>query len=283
MDDPAPTDDPAPSIPRAPGLPAERRRAGRAFSTDGEAATERSDADGILGLDNVRLELPLAGLGSRGLAVALDGVVLGVLLLVWFMLSYTISEHSSAPRGWVYAVSGIGAFLLQWSYFFVCEWAMDGQTPGKTLVGLRTVGHLGGRPSVGALLVRNLLRAIDALVGPLLMVIDRRYRRLGDWAASTLVVHDAEKHDEGEVRLGAVPAGWGAREVAVVESFLRRAPRMEPAVEERLGRRLLQWIERGEPGFVARLEEHPDAPGREVAAQEAPTQRLHRLFGTGGA
>ena len=248
-------------------------------TTDYRSGPSPSDDPGILGLDNVRLDLPLAGLGSRGLAVTLDIVLLGVLMLVWFMLIFTLAAFEGDSMPWLVTLFLIGSFLIQWGYFVTCEVAMDGQTPGKTVVGLRTVGHLGGRPSVGAILVRNLLRTIDYLVGPVVMVLDPRRRRLGDMVASTLVVHDREDQDaEAELRLGRIPESWAGREVAVVESFLRRAPRMEPSVAEELGRRLLEWVERKEPEFVAAGEASTGgAPGIPSAD---PIRRLYRVFAT---
>lgn len=243
------------------------------------------DDPGILGLDNVRLDLPLAGLGSRGLAVILDMVLLTVLMMVWGMLIFTFAAVGNDASGWLLTLFLVGLFLLQWGYFVICEVLMDGQTPGKTVVGLRTIGHLGGRPSAGAILVRNLLRTVDYLVGALVMVFDHRRRRLGDMVASTLVIHDREDHAaETELRLGRVPENWGGREVEVMESFLRRVPRMEPQVAQELGERLLSWVERRHGAFVAGGDSEREGEGEGGAPSTAhrdPVRRLHQVFATG--
>ena len=41
--------------------------------------------ESILGLDNIRLDLPVAGLGSRSLAAALDYMVLAGLAILWVL------------------------------------------------------------------------------------------------------------------------------------------------------------------------------------------------------
>lgn len=203
----------------------------------------------ILGLDNVRLDLPLAGLGSRLLAMFIDLLVVALLGLLFLVGLILLSDSLGLSGAWMIAIVLFVLFCLQWGYFSACEIAMEGRTPGKSLVGLRTVSSLGGKPSVGAVLVRNLVRFIDMSVGWPLIALDRRCRRLGDLLASTLVVHHRE-HDHG-VRLARVPTSWSSRDVAVVESFLRRARRMEAFRARDLAERLLDWIRRREPTFLS--------------------------------
>lgn len=206
----------------------------------------------ILGLDNVRLELPIATVGSRTLAAIVDYFLLSMLLLVWLGGALAILARVGLSTGWTIAILSFGSFLLQWGYFAALEIAMDGRTPGKLLAGLRVVSHRGGRASAGAMLVRNLLRTLDVLVGLVLMAIDRRARRLGDFVAGTLVVHHRPEADE--TRLRRHPPGWGAREVAVAESFLRRADLLEPERAATLAGRLLDAIREREPAFWAEVE-----------------------------
>ena len=173
-------------------------------------------------------------------------VLLGMLVTLGVILVF---DSLGLAGSWAAVMILFAFFFLQWAYFSVCELLMDGRTPGKTLVGLRTVTSLGGRPSAGAILVRNLLRILDMTLGWPLIALDRRCRRLGDLLASTLVVHHRE--DDHGVRLGNVPSSWGSREVAVVESFLRRARRMEAMRARALAERLLDWMRRREPAFLA--------------------------------
>lgn len=199
----------------------------------------------ILGLDNVRLELPLAGVGSRSLAALIDHVLLAVLQLVVLLGGITTVGVLEVGGAWGVAIVFLALFLLQWGYFAAFEIALDGRTPGKIAVGLRTVSSRGGRPSASALLIRNLFRPLDLLVGVPLLILDRRARRLGDLVAGTLVVYHPAPG--GGERLRRHPASWGAREVAVVEGFLRRAPYLEPERARRLADRLLRWLAREEP------------------------------------
>jgi uncharacterized RDD family membrane protein YckC len=208
-----------------------------------------ADDDAILGIDNVRLELPIAGVGSRILAASVDQLIVLILLVLWMVLCMTLGALVFEEiGGMVFALLAIGSFVLDWGYYTGFEIAMDGRTPGKKAVSLRTVSHVGGRAAWSAIVIRNLLRPIDYLVGVLCMFFDVKARRIGDRVASTLVVHQRPERRGHEV--GRVPASWGAHEIGVVESFLDRAGRMEIDRAQGLARRILALIERREPQFA---------------------------------
>lgn len=200
----------------------------------------------VFGLDNVRLELPIAGIGSRTLAASIDHLLLLLLQIVWFFGGLVLAGMASVG-GWGIGILVLGIFFLQWGYFALFEIFMDGQTPGKLAVGLRVVAAHGGRATATAFIVRNFLRTFDLFIGLPMMAVDRRARRLGDAVAGTLVVHDREGPEE--VQIERHPSSWGSREVAVVEGFLRRAPQMEEGRAQQLGDQLLTWIRRREPAF----------------------------------
>ena len=210
--------------------------------------------ESILGLDNIRLDLPVAGLGSRTLAAFLDYLGMGALGALWVMLSLLLG---ALLPGWVPAFLLGGLFLIHWGYFAGLEIAMGGRTPGKRALELRVVTAEGGSPGAGALLIRNLVRTIDLVAGVPLMAIDPLSRRLGDRLGGTLVVHDRPL-EAGPV-LGQVPPGWGARELAVVESFLVRAGTLEDkALVRRMAERILDRIRRDAPDLLAGFDSAAD-------------------------
>lgn len=217
----------------------------------------------ILSLDNVELDLPLAGLGTRSLALVLDVLVLAVLFIIWTLAMSNLGRFFwGLPEAWAIGISFFGYFLLQWGYFAGCEILLDGQTPGKMALSLQTVSHLGGRPSAGALLIRNLLRPVDYVFGVFFMALDRRSRRLGDMVASTLVAHrGVDDPNRALERVTHMPPSWTAKEVALVESFIARSHRMELETAEQLASDLLQWIVRTQPEFVAEREQGIDPDG----------------------
>jgi uncharacterized RDD family membrane protein YckC len=219
----------------------------------------------VLSLDNVPVELPVARVGSRVLAGIVDYVLLTVLLIAWVFGALALVGALGLRAGWGIAAVLAGLFLIDYGYFAIQEIATSGQTLGKRLFGLRVVAHDGAAAGPGALLVRNLVRALDVAIGVVLMALDPLARRLGDRLAGTLVVH--QRHAAEELVVARLPAGWGAHEARVVESFLRRAGELEPTVREQLAGRLERWVDERAPGFL------PGAPGGD------PVVRLWRGFG----
>jgi uncharacterized RDD family membrane protein YckC len=211
------------------------------------------DLGTVLSLDNVPVELPVARVGSRVLAAVVDYLLLFVLLVLWSALALGLSRALALRPGWGVAVWLLGLFVFDYGYFAVQEMVFDGRTAGKRLFGLRVVARDGAAAGNGALLVRNLVRLIDLLVGVLLMALDPLSRRLGDRLAGTIVVH--QRAAASELVLARLPAGWGAAEARLVESFLRRAAELEPEARQALAQRFERWVDERAPGFL------PGVPG----------------------
>jgi uncharacterized RDD family membrane protein YckC len=187
--------------------------------------------------------------GSRALAAFLDYLIvvfLGVLLGVVAALTLT----TRLGGVWTVAVVIIGFFFLEYGYFAGSEVLSRGRTAGKRAVGLHVSSTQGGRASVAALLIRNAVRSVDLLTGVPLMAMDPRARRLGDRLAGTLVLH-ARAATNAEVLLRRLPRGWGPREAAVLEAFLRRAPGLDPGRRDALARQLVAAIDAADPEYLA--------------------------------
>ncbi len=142
--------------------------------------------------ENVRFHFEHAGLASRGLAWAVDVALMGLLIQLAALL---FSLSGLLLGDLATALLLVVIFLVQWWYAALCEWLMAGRTIGKMFLGLRTLDASGLPLSLYQATVRNLLRVVDFLpglylVGGIAALIDPEGRRLGDMAASTLVVRD---------------------------------------------------------------------------------------------
>lgn len=137
--------------------------------------------------EGIDLFLRPAGLVPRALAFSIDLAIRGAVLgTIGGLLLFQ-------------GDLGVGAlmmlfFLVNWLYMALFEGLRQGRSPGKQLLGLRVV-HDDGTP-IGwpAALLRNLLRAVDALpfgyaLGLISCLLDPGFKRLGDLAAGTLVVY----------------------------------------------------------------------------------------------
>lgn len=156
--------------------------------------------------EQVAIRFPIAGIGSRFLAVLADSVIqaigfsilFGLLLLVAsFAPKPTAAAHSQTSDNWAIAGLIIFAFLLYWGYFTLFEAFWNGQTPGKKMCRLRVIRDSGRQITLFESMTRNLLRVADDLpgcyaVGVITMLCNRQNKRLGDLAAGTLVIHERE-------------------------------------------------------------------------------------------
>ena len=206
------------------------------------------DPELVFGFDNVPIELPVARVGSRILAALVDYVLLFFIVLAWLLVCLTLGTFLGLRTGWGIAVLLLGIFLLEYGYFAVQEILWRGQTAGKRWVGLRVVARDGAEAGTAKLVLRNLVRMFDILVGPLLMALDPLARRLGDRIAGTLVVRTGGGRQE--LILTRLPEGWSPEEVAIVEAFLVRAPNLEGSEREALADRVASWVDQRAPGFL---------------------------------
>lgn len=91
------------------------------------------------------------------------------------------------------AVSIAAYFVFSMGYSILLEWRWRGQTIGKRLLRLRVVDAQGLRLTPQQIIIRNLMRVVDLLpllylVGGLACLLSRTAQRLGDMAASTVVI-----------------------------------------------------------------------------------------------
>lgn len=117
-------------------------------------------------------------------AVSAFMTVFGMLLLILLVVSPDI----------VSAIYMLGYFIVSIGYGIACEWLWRGQTIGKKVFHLRVVDAEGLRLQFHQVVMRNLLRFVDALpalylVGGITCLLNRQTQRLGDIAANTLVIH----------------------------------------------------------------------------------------------
>jgi uncharacterized RDD family membrane protein YckC len=92
----------------------------------------------------------------------------------------------------------LAAFFVEWLLPAWFEAVWRGQTPGKRAMGLTVLNDDGTPVRWPGALTRNLLRAVDFLpffygIGLAAMLVSRDFKRLGDLAAGTVVVYQAEK------------------------------------------------------------------------------------------
>ncbi len=149
----------------------------------------------------VSIEMPLAGIGSRFIALLVDYLIwfagLLVVVLVSSFILPAIHAFNHVSEQWAEALVIFAFFLLNWGYFTLFEAFWNGRTPGKRIARIRVIQRSGRAIGLFESMARNLIRYVDQLpffyaVGVIAMFVTKQHQRLGDLAAGTLVVRDRE-------------------------------------------------------------------------------------------
>lgn len=152
----------------------------------------------VITTEKVPFRHRVAGVGARYLAWLVDAALIVLLLFAGLLVG---SVFEPLKPGLAMAVAQLWFFVLVWGYFLLFEWVWLGQTPGKRLLGIRVIQMDGTRVTFLQAAVRNLARVVDGMpfllgylpvcygLGFAAAVGNAKNRRLGDWAAGTLVVH----------------------------------------------------------------------------------------------
>ncbi|MGI0491924.1 RDD family protein [Alkalinema pantanalense CENA528] len=173
--------------------------------------------------ESVALEFTLAGIGSRAFALLVDyhilALVIVVFLLLWLALSFQLTEYLlqlnidySGLSNWLIAIPFLIVFVIFVGYFIFFETLWKGQTPGKKWAKIRVIQDNGQPVSLRQATLRALLRPIDdtLFLGFVFIVLGKQEKRIGDWAAGTVVVQE----ELPPVGSAAFPLSGQAQEVA---------------------------------------------------------------------
>jgi uncharacterized RDD family membrane protein YckC len=207
---------------------------------------EYEDSRTISTPEGVELALPLAGIGSRFMALLLDSILQAIIVIAAALLGFTLLGDVGGT-----IVLSCGLLFAYLVYDVAFEVRGGGRTPGKRAVGLRVVRDGGGPVGLRASLIRNVFRLFEALLfyAPAMVsiLVTRNNQRLGDLAAGTLVIREPKAERTVPIRLAPVPpesyASWDATgvneaELEAVRAFLQRREELRPAARRTLAAQL---------------------------------------------
>lgn len=178
--------------------------------------------------EGVELSLSAAGPVPRALAWVLDAMIRFAFLLAVVMVAGYFGQMG-------YGLMLLMTFAVEWFYPVFFE-VWRGYTPGKRQLGLMVVQDDGTPVTLASSLVRNLLRVVDFLplfygLGAIVMASHSRFKRLGDMAAGTVVVHVLAQ--ESRTQLPQVdaqlpPLALSIEEQRAVLDFAERSSSLAP-------------------------------------------------------
>ncbi|BCU79845.1 RDD family protein [Luteolibacter sp. LG18] len=151
--------------------------------------------------EGVEIRLRIAGPFLRAGAFFVDLLIqVGCVVVVAIVLGIAGMAIGGSVAGGLWLLFW---FVLQWWYPVIFEAGKRGATPGKRAMGLRVVQTSGAPITVGQAIIRNFLRFVDCIPAPFPGVpfvtygfglasclATKRFQRLGDLAAGTVVVYD---------------------------------------------------------------------------------------------
>lgn len=183
--------------------------------------------------DGVEIQLRVAGPAVRSMAYLIDLIIrIGIDIVMticahWLLLDL-IGEDMTG------GLSLLFAFFMEWFYNVFFEAGAKGATPGQRFMKLRVMSVTGGPVSVAQAVMRNFLRVVDFmpglyLTGVVCMLFTKRFQRLGDLVANTVVTYaEVPQSIAPNVEIRAercAPSQVLTREEqAALLQFLERAP-----------------------------------------------------------
>jgi uncharacterized RDD family membrane protein YckC len=225
---------------------------------------EYAKADSSLGVltpEGIEFALFPAGLPIRACAWGIDKLI-QMLALVIIQLSGIFWKDLGGI--WLQMLLALG---VEWFYHCIFELFFRGQSLGKRIMGIRVVRDDGSPVNPGASLLRNLLRFADTfmflnLIAFSSMAVSRGFKRLGDWAAGTLVVYTAKSLSAprrlpgswlGDFPPPAAAPALSAEEKQVILMFARRYPLLGAARGDDISGAYVRALGAGPSGASAYL------------------------------
>lgn len=210
--------------------------------------------------EQTALEFPIAGVGSRFLALALDTVIQVVVSMIAGLVAgvgfaWGGLTTSSLPQLWALSLVGLFFFAVYYGYFALFEAIWNGQTPGKRVARIRVIKESGRPINAAESIARNMMRLVDQLplfyaIAIVSVLLTRKSKRLGDLVAGTIVIHERPLQDIRplwQAASGTSTFQYGSHnispeEFALVEAFLNRRDSLAPDVRFRMADQIVTRV-----------------------------------------
>lgn len=206
--------------------------------------------------EGVSVNLTPAGISVRSSAYLFDFLIRSGVMTIFVIALSFMGDFGGGLMLLLY-------FILSWGYYIYFE-AKNGQTPGKKKYNLRIVQDNGLPPKLSHIVLRNLLRSADAFpfvycLGLIVMVSGKESKRIGDWAAGTLVVYNEEP-----------------KMLSLIKEYASKAPNFDLSTEEQLA--VIDFSQRSFELSKSRQEELANILSKQLAAtDDIASQTLNEI------
>jgi uncharacterized RDD family membrane protein YckC len=230
----------------------------------------------VQSMTGVDLTLTIAGPGTRSYAFVIDWHIRLLLAAAWLLIVYYVFNVALTLKTQNGLFAVLPAAIIYFLYHPILEIAMQGQTPGKRMAGVRIAQRDGGPPSVAALLIRNVFRLVDSLpatylIGLTACFLTAHRVRIGDMAAGTLLVLDGAGAEKSLMRIESLAAHSQLHldALELVDQVLERWNSLERDSRGKIARSLLRQLDAAadpaafqnldDPGLRAKLQSYLEA------------------------
>lgn len=211
--------------------------------------------------ENVPVRYDIATAGSRSAAFLIDYIII-LLIYFGFMVLAELSQRiGDMFSSYFIALAYLVVGTLSWAYFVINEMVLNGSSIGKQKMNLKVIKDDGSPIDLVDSLTRNFIRIVDLLpgtylVGFLVMMLNEKSKRLGDYAAGTLVVRvrpvELDKLHIGETPYDDVVKNSNLHlvtqeEYQLMRDFLTQRYRLSPykssTIAEKLAHRIAKKLQ----------------------------------------
>ncbi|MFO7871110.1 MAG: RDD family protein [Kiritimatiellia bacterium] len=209
--------------------------------------------------EGIEFELVLASPVTRFFALMIDRFLMiaasTVIMLATLALRIISPDFGAA-------MTAILCFALSFAYPIGFEWLLRGQTIGKKIFRLKVMDVQGLKLRFSQIVVRNLLRYVDAvplgfyLVGGTACFFSSRCQRLGDLAGNTIVVVQPKIAEPGLNQIGSVKYNSFRRYPEIAGRLRRNVAPHEAELFMRALLRRESFDPEARIGLFSRLREH---------------------------
>lgn len=149
--------------------------------------------------ENIEVEYVLADVASRSAAAFIDFLIQGLMVLIIgiaiLLIAYFAPDFFEIYYGWIIGISLFIAAVIILGYFIGMELSMNGMTIGKKLLKIRAIRNNGQPVTFKHSAIRNMFKIFADMMGlgVVFIFFSKEHKRLGDMAASTIVVAEENR------------------------------------------------------------------------------------------
>ncbi|MGF1601387.1 MAG: RDD family protein [Thermosynechococcaceae cyanobacterium] len=183
--------------------------------------------------ESIELDFALGGIGSRAFAWVIDQTLLFLSVSLLWLLGSAIYAYVVIPalptdaieawNLWTLSIASLLTFALTNGYYIGFETFWQGQTPGKRWAKIRVIQDNGQPVGLKESAIRSLMGLIDInffFIGVALVTFGKSEKRLGDFAAGTLIIQDETRQG---TRQPTVQLRFGERAQTTAQALIQSA------------------------------------------------------------